>query len=92
VAPVGQAWDLALARHPALTLHDGDGNHSAPAGAFLAALVIATTMTGTAPDTLPFIARPGVDADIQGQLRRVAAETVLAYAPRQGCPADPLPP
>ena len=40
VAPIGQAWDLSLARHPSLILHASDGNHSAPAGAFLAALLI----------------------------------------------------
>lgn len=91
VAPVGQAWDLALARHPALVLHDGDGNHSAPAGAFLAALVIAATMTGAPPDTLPTIARPGVDTDTQTLLRAVAAETVAVHPPRQWCPGDPLP-
>jgi hypothetical protein len=91
VAPIPQAWDLALARNPGLALHDADGNHSAPAGAFLAALVIAATMTGTPPDTLPFIPRPGVDADTQGLLRRAAADTVLAYPPRQWCPADPYP-
>ena len=89
VAPVGQAWDLALARDPDLVLHNPDGNHSAPAGAFLAALVIATTITGTAPDTLPAIEAPGVDAALQARLRAIAAETVLAYAPRAACPADP---
>jgi len=46
VAPIPQAWDLALARYPTLVLHDADGNHSAPAGAFLAALILATTITG----------------------------------------------
>lgn len=92
VAPVGQAWDLALARHPALVLHDADGNHSAPAGAFLAALVIANTMTGFAPDQLPFLDGFGVDATTQAQLRAVAAETVVVYRPRQWCPADPVPP
>ena len=91
VAPIPQAFDLALARNPSLVLHDSDGNHSAPAGAFLAALVIATTMTGTPPDTLPFISRPGVDADTQVELRRAAADAVLAYPPRQWCPADPYP-
>lgn len=40
VAPIPQAFDLALARDPTLTLHASDGNHSAPAGAFLAALVL----------------------------------------------------
>ena len=90
VAPVPQAWDLSSARHPTLFLHDADGNHSAPAGAFLAALVIATTMTGVAPDTLPFLPAAGVDAQTQALLRAIAAETVLAHAPRQWCPADPL--
>lgn len=90
VAPVPQAWDLSAARHPALFLHDDDGNHSNPRGAFLAALVIATTITGVPPDTLPTLAIDGVDPDQQALLRRIVAETVLAYNPRQYCPADPL--
>ncbi|QJR14597.1 hypothetical protein [Usitatibacter palustris] len=89
VAPVPQAWDLARARTPSLILHDADGNHSAPAGAFLAALAIATTMTGTSPDTLPFLPGLNVTEEMQARLRSAAAETVLAYAPRQFCPADP---
>jgi len=88
VAPVPQAWDLAAARHPTLVLHNEDGNHSAPAGAFLAALVIANTMTGFAPDQLPEIPGLGVDGATQALLRAIAAETVLAYRPRQWCPAD----
>jgi len=90
VAPIGQAWDLALSRHPELVLHDADGNHSAPAGAFLAALVIATTITGTSPVQLPFLQQLPVDAQTQAKLRAVAAETVLAVSPRQYCPADPF--
>jgi hypothetical protein len=92
VAPIGQAWDLALARHPTLVLHDADGNHSAPAGAFLAALVIATTMTGAPPDSLPHLPLASVDADTQARLRAVAAATVATHPPRQWCPGDPLPP
>lgn len=92
VAPIPQAFDLLRSRNGALVLHEADGNHSAPAGAFLAALVIAATMTGTPPDMLPFISRPGVDADTQAELRRAAADTVLAYPPRQWCPADAYPP
>lgn len=88
VAPVPQAWDLAAARHPTLVLHNADGNHSAPPGAFLAALVISNTMTGFAPDQLPEIPGFGVDGATQALLRAVAAETVLAYRPRQWCPAD----
>jgi hypothetical protein len=89
VAPIGQAWDLASGRHPGLALHDADGNHSAPAGAFLAALVIANTMTGLAPGELPFLDGFGVPAEVQAQLRAIAAETVLVFRPRQWCPDDP---
>lgn len=89
VAPIGQAWDLALARHPGLALHDPDGNHSAPAGAVLTALVIAATMTGDSPAGFAHLPQAGVDADTQALLRAVAAETVVAHAPRQWCPGDP---
>jgi hypothetical protein len=92
VAPIGQAWDLALGRHPDLVLHASDGNHSAAPGALLAAIVIASTMTGAPPDTLPSVAAEGVDAATQSRLRSVAAETVAAHPPRQWCPGDPLPP
>jgi hypothetical protein len=90
VPPIPQAFDLSLARNPDIVLHAADGNHSAPAGAFLAALVIATTMTGVAPDTLPAITGFDIDAATQARLRSVAAETVLAYSPRMGCPSDPV--
>lgn len=91
VPPIPQSWDLAAARHPELValLYSEDGNHSAPAGAFLAALIIATTMTGTAPNQLPFLLGFGVDADVQAKLRAVATDTVTAFAPRQWCPQDP---
>jgi len=88
VAPIPQAWDLALARLSGLVLHNADGNHSAPPGAFLAALVIANTMTGYAPDQLPFLPGLGVDEATQAWLRAIAAETVLVYRPRAWCPAD----
>lgn len=89
VAPIGQAWDLAIARHPELALHAADGNHSTPAGAFLTALIIATTITGFSPSGLPTFEDIGVNAAVQAQLRAIAAETVLVYRPRQWCPADP---
>ncbi len=88
VAPIPQAWDLALARYPTLVLHNADGNHSAPAGAYLAALIIANTMTGYAPDLLPYLPGFDVDEETQRKLRGVAAETVLVYRPREFCPAD----
>lgn len=89
VAPVGQAWDLARTGYPDLLLHAGDGNHSAPAGAFLTALVLAATITGASPHDLPFLPQFGVSSDVQLRLRDVAAEAVLASPPRAWCPADP---
>jgi hypothetical protein len=92
VAPIGQAWDRSLARYPSITLHDPDGNHSAPAGAFLTALVLYSTVTGNSPATLPTLAITGLDADTQEKLRIIAAETVLAVSPREHCPKDPIAP
>lgn len=92
VAPIPQAFDVALARYPTLVLHDRDGNHSSAAGAFLAALVIATTMTGSPPEALPVFNQFGVDEDTQRRLHGIAAETVAAWPPRQHCPGDPFAP
>jgi len=90
VAPIGQAWDQARARHPDLTLHASDGNHSAPAGAHLAALMLYATITGASPLALPAVGSD-IDAAVQGQLRQVAADTAQAFPPRQHCPADKAP-
>jgi hypothetical protein len=88
VAPIGQAWDLALARNPALPLHSPDGNHSAPAGAFLAALVLYATITGQSPLGLPPLPQYPVDISMQETLRGIAAETVQTIPPRMWCPGD----
>lgn len=90
VAPIGQAWDLAAIRHPQIDLHDSDGNHSRPAGAMLAAMVIAATLTGNSPLTFPVLSQRPVDATVQTQLRAVASETVQTISPRIWCPADPV--
>lgn len=88
VAPIPQAFDLALARDPTLTLHAADGNHSAPAGAFLAALVLYATITGQSPLDLPAMNQYPVDAALQATLRGIAAETVQTVPPRMWCPGD----
>jgi len=89
VAPIGQAWDLAMQRYPDLSLHADDGNHSNPAGAFLAALILAATITGDSPLDVPVLAGFNVDASTQAALRQVAADTVADWPPRQHCPDDP---
>jgi hypothetical protein len=91
VAPIGQAWDLSLQRHPQLALHAADGNHSNPAGAFLAALMLFATITGVSPADLPALPRvTAVDASTQALLRAIAAETVQVWPPHAWCPSDPF--
>ena len=90
VAPIPQAFDLALARDRTLTLHAADGNHSAPAGAFLAALVLYATITGLSPLDLPALPQYPVSTSVQATLRAIAAETVQTVPPRMWCPGDPV--
>jgi len=90
VAPVGQAWDLALLRDSSLPLYADDGNHSRPAGAFLAALVLFATITGESPLDLPNLPQYPVDDALQEMLRGIAAETVATVPPRMWCPNDPV--
>jgi hypothetical protein len=90
VAPIGQAWDLALTRDPTLTLHDSDGNHSAPAGAFLTALVLYATITGRSPLDVPPMPQFPIDVSLQATLRGIAAETVATTPPRMWCSADAI--
>lgn len=87
VAPIGQAWELAAQRLPGLALHASDGNHAAPAGSYLTALMLYITVTGGSPLTLPDQAN-GIAPAVQAQLRQVAADTAQATPPRQHCPAD----
>lgn len=89
VPAIGQAWDLALSRHPALQLYDADGNHANEAGAQLAALMLYAGITGQSPRALPVIAG-GVDVQTQQWLREAAGDMAQAFPPRQFCPADAL--
>jgi hypothetical protein len=91
VAPVPQAWDIALSRQALLPLHAPDGNHAQPAGALLAALVIASTISGDSPAAMPTLAALAVDAATQADLRAVAAQAVIDLSPRRYCPADTYP-
>lgn len=88
VAPIPQAFDRAAQLYPALVLHDADGNHSSPAGAFLAALILYATLTGLSPLDLPTLPAFAVDGATQTMLRAVADAQVLALSPRLWCPND----
>lgn len=73
LAPVGPAWTQARLRSSRLTLHGPDGRHPAPAGTYLAALVLFRALTGKAPVELP--ARPGVPATVATDLQLLVAAT-----------------
>lgn len=76
VAPVGLAWALARKRHPKLNLHHSDGSHPAPAGTYLAACVIAGTLSGISPKEFTAPPPKGVSAADAKRLREVAALTL----------------
>lgn len=90
VPPIPQSFDIARVRHPQLVLHASDGNHSSPAGALLAAMVIAATITGASPATMPTLPQVPVDAATQALLRGAAEEAVTRYPPRAACPDAPV--
>ena len=52
VAPIGRAWDLALAERPEMPLYSPDGNHQSALGAFLTASVLFGVLTGESPASL----------------------------------------
>jgi hypothetical protein len=86
--PVPESFDLALRRYPGLVLHAEDGNHSSPAGAFLASVVLWASMSGGDPTELPAVVVAGVPATVQARLRPIAAEAVAALATERRC--DPV--
>jgi len=63
VAPVGLAWGETARRLRTLELHIFDGNHPTPAGSYLAALVLYSTLTGRNPSGAPAVinGRPAVE-------------------------------
>ncbi len=81
VAPIGLAWDEALARNGTLPLHNADGNHASPTGALLTALVFYQIITGELAVALPYVSEFDVDEDTQTLLRQVASDVILFNPP-----------
>lgn len=75
IAPVGLAWDQVLTKKR-LVMHAPDGNHANQTGAFLAALVLFETITGTSVANLPHIKMYDINEDTQQFLRAAVAQTV----------------
>ena len=92
LAPVATAFDLAQSRQAALVLHAADGNHASPAGADLAARVLAGTILGRlAPEAA---AAPGLPDDVEAPVRvllqQAADDALRPWPARRFCPADPV--
>jgi hypothetical protein len=75
VAPVGIAWQNALAQDPQLDLWQEDGGHPRREGSYLAACVFYAVIYQQSPEGLPF--RGGVSGETAQLLQAIAAQTVL---------------
>jgi len=77
LVPAGRAWLAAMERHPDIRLYRRDGNHSAPAGAYLSALMLAAALSGADPAAMTW--RPdGLAAGAAQRLRAVASRIAAA--------------
>jgi hypothetical protein len=80
VAPVGRAWDLALARRPDSPLYSPDGNHQSQTGAFLTACVLFGRLTGESPAVLASFPYPGTTEKDRKLLTQAAADALASKA------------
>lgn len=74
VCPVGTAWHLVRQQVPILPLHEPDGSHPSPLGAYLSAVVIYATLFDEIPEQLPAAIRlPAADVAAEESTLRVPA-------------------
>ncbi|MCG8586844.1 MAG: hypothetical protein MI757_19240 [Pirellulales bacterium] len=82
VAPVGQAWRAALAARPELKLHARDGSHASPHGAYLAACVFYSALTGKSAEGSPVLIQ-GVNKSDVAFLQKTAWKAVETWSQRK---------
>jgi len=75
VAPVGNAWQNAVAQNPQLDLWYRDGLHSSETGTYLAACVFYAVVYQQGPEGLTYTA--GLAGETAEFLQHIAAETAL---------------
>lgn len=73
VAPVGDAWALALAAGPQRKLHMADGSHPNAAGSYLAACVLTAVILQRNPGDLPAV---NISAAEATRLQELAAKAM----------------
>jgi hypothetical protein len=74
LAPAGEAWQEALNAGSGIRLHQQDRSHPTTEGSYLAALVIASTITGVSPTEMTFDA--GLPVGVASLLRQYAAQAI----------------
>ena len=82
VAPVGLAFQRALAKRPGLDMLIEDKEHESIHGTYLAACVIYASLFGESPVGLPY-APPGVSTEESAFLQGIAWETVREWSNRR---------
>ena len=85
LAPVGLAWQKALALDVKLSLHHIDDRHANPSGAYLSACVFYAVLFNASPEGLPATLqieakmRLDLAEDRAGFLQKIAYETVFGH-------------
>ncbi len=74
VAPAGEAWQASLNGGTGTRLHQADKSHPTIEGSYLAALVIASTITGVSPSEMTF--DPGLPEGVASLLRTYASQAM----------------
>jgi hypothetical protein len=75
VAPVGDAWELAMKQNSQLVLWQEDGSHPTEEGTYLSACVFYASIFHQSPEGLSFHAN--LKGEIPVILQKIASETVL---------------
>lgn len=78
VAPVGPAWDSAIAAMPDVAFHT-DGNHASVTGSFFTAALFYQIISGEVAEDLPYIAEINVPQQLQTELKQIASATLQQY-------------
>lgn len=77
VAPVGLAWDRAVAQRPELQLYEGDGAHAGTSGQYLTLAVLYATIFDVSPVGL--VGPPEMSEEDIVFLQNLAWESVMEY-------------
>lgn len=83
--PVPESFRIAIHHNPDLVLLSEDGNHAAPAGSFLASVVLTAAMSGEPASTMGDLDSVDVPAQQQAELRGFADESLDGLAPERAC-------